>query len=257
MEVISLIFYQGPSVLDGQPIVAILTGYKHKGSQNAKTGRMLQTWILRSDVHPAVAAKDGSDYSICGDCKFRADPATSRKRRCYVRVHQAPAAIYRAYKANRYQVYSASSIQEGTLPASGVRLRMGSYGDPAAVPMGAWQELLGRVQHRTGYTHQWASPVAQWLAPYVMASCDSVAEYVLAKSMGWNAFVAHNHQDQKTRELLKAHGVKPCPSSAEWKAEGKPVVPCSTCLKCDGTKGDRMIAGHGVSKNRIGLKVLV
>jgi len=245
-----LIFYQGPSVLDGAPIVGILTGYNKKGSANGKTGRMLQTWILRSDVHPAVAAKDGSDYSICGDCKHRADAKTSRKRTCYVNVAYAPSAVYRAYKAGAYR-----TVEEWSLPnnTGSDNIRMGAYGDPASIPQSRWALLGISSRHRTGYTHQWKLQDAQWLKPYCMASCDSVAEYIEAKSMGWNAFVVHNHTDHKTRELLKLHGVKPCPSSAEWKAEGKPVVPCSTCLKCNGTRGSVMIAGHGASKNRIGL----
>lgn len=249
-----MIFYSGPSVLDGAPIVGILTGYKGKGSANGKTGRMLQTWILRSDIHPAIAARNGSDYSICGDCKHRSNPTTGSKRTCYVNVSYAPAAVYRAYKAGAYR-----TVEEWSLPdnSGSDTIRMGSYGDPASIPQSRWALLGISSRHRTGYTHQWKLQAAQWLKTYCMASCDSVAEYVEAKSMGWNAFVVHNHKDHKTRELLKLHGVKPCPSSAEWIAEGKPHVPCSTCLKCDGTKGDRMIGGHGVAKNRIGLRMVM
>ena len=46
------VLYEGPSLLDGEPIVAILTGLR-SSSGNRKTGAMLQTWILRADVSPA------------------------------------------------------------------------------------------------------------------------------------------------------------------------------------------------------------
>ena len=61
------IIYQGPSLLDGLPIVAIAT-YSDK---NTKTGKVLQTYIMRSDISPLEASKTGQDFSICGDCKFR------------------------------------------------------------------------------------------------------------------------------------------------------------------------------------------
>lgn len=44
----SSILYRGPSLLDGQPIVAIAI----VKSDNAKTGNMVQTYILREDIDP-------------------------------------------------------------------------------------------------------------------------------------------------------------------------------------------------------------
>ena len=63
-KVVSSVIYNGPSMLDGKPIivVGIIT------SNNAKTGNMLQTHIIRSDINPVTASKTGGDYSICGDC---------------------------------------------------------------------------------------------------------------------------------------------------------------------------------------------
>lgn len=64
------ILYEGPSVLDGAPIVAVLTGLKDK-SKNPKTGPMLQVWIMRSDIAPHLAQQSGQDDSVCGDCPLR------------------------------------------------------------------------------------------------------------------------------------------------------------------------------------------
>ena len=43
------IIYEGPSQIDGAPIVAIAT----LKSRNRKNGAMIQTWILRAYMHPA------------------------------------------------------------------------------------------------------------------------------------------------------------------------------------------------------------
>lgn len=45
------VLYEGPSVLDGAPIVAIAT----MSTKNAKTGAMVQTWILRANMAPLAA----------------------------------------------------------------------------------------------------------------------------------------------------------------------------------------------------------
>ena len=61
-----MIVYQGPSAIDGRPIVVILTGLKaRRGSKNAKTGTLVQSWILRADVEPHTAVKTGDDASVC------------------------------------------------------------------------------------------------------------------------------------------------------------------------------------------------
>lgn len=62
-----LIAYQGPSRIDGQPVVMIVTGEKGD-TANEKTGPMAQSWILRADMSPALAINQGEDKSICGSC---------------------------------------------------------------------------------------------------------------------------------------------------------------------------------------------
>lgn len=100
------VFYQGPSLFDGRPIVAIAT----IKSKNAKTGPMIQTWILRSRISPIRAISNGGDESICGTCPKRGHMAggMQRGRECYVRVDHAPLAIYRAYRRGRYPRFNAA-----------------------------------------------------------------------------------------------------------------------------------------------------
>jgi hypothetical protein len=50
-QVNGFIFYRGPSMLDGSPIIAVATGTA-RGSRNGKTGAEVQTWILRDDMSP-------------------------------------------------------------------------------------------------------------------------------------------------------------------------------------------------------------
>jgi hypothetical protein len=119
------ILYQGPSELDGEPIVCIATGFA-KASQNTKTGAEIQTWILRADLNPYAATQTGADASICGACKHRGtvepitqnptqgsarreapsgegNPTRNVGRTCYVRITMGgPAAVWRAYRNGAY-----------------------------------------------------------------------------------------------------------------------------------------------------------
>ena len=56
------IIYQGPSLLDGKPIVAIAT----TASRNVKTGSMVSIWIMRQDIDPvtfiATASRKVSEH---------------------------------------------------------------------------------------------------------------------------------------------------------------------------------------------------
>jgi len=104
MTASGLILYEGHSLIDGESIVCIATGLKQR-SLNAKTGPMVQTWILRDDVSPEAAVATGEDRSICGDCKLRGviqrlhnQEQVNRFRGCYVFVQQAPQAVWEAYK---------------------------------------------------------------------------------------------------------------------------------------------------------------
>lgn len=70
MNTNSIIVYDGPSIIDGKPIVVILTGLADS-SANGKTGNLVQSFIIRSDVEPHTALKTGDDVSVCGLCPHR------------------------------------------------------------------------------------------------------------------------------------------------------------------------------------------
>lgn len=237
------IIYQGASALDGAPIVVIATGFE-SGSTNRKTGSMVQTYVLRSDVDPVSAVRDGTDASICGNCTHRGTTATidgqskNTGRTCYVNVGQGALAVYRAYKRGIYP-----TLPEGQAPASGRKVRLGTYGDPAAAPAHVWQSLLRDSSGHTGYTHQWRSPQIQALRSICMASADSAADADEAQSQGWRTFrVGMWGEVERDRTGLSE---SLCPASAE---AGKKLT-CETCLACDGAgtakRGSIFIPAHG------------
>ena len=148
------IIYRGPSQIDGLPIVAIAT----YSDRNTKTGKVLQTYIIRSDISPLDASKSGQDFSICGDCKFRGETTSDPKRKqaknrtCYVNLGQGPTIVYKSFIRGVYPMASDhTSIVE--LGKNRV-VRLGSYGDPAAVPSHIWDELLSECVSHLAYSHQ-------------------------------------------------------------------------------------------------------
>ena len=64
------IVYEGPSELDGSPIVVIINKI-WAASKNGKTGALVQSFIIRSDINPVEALKTGDDAAICGHCIHR------------------------------------------------------------------------------------------------------------------------------------------------------------------------------------------
>lgn len=229
-----LIFYRGPSMLDGAPIVGIATGFA-KGSSNAKTGGdLIQTWILRSRIDPRNAAASGRDSSICGDCVHRGRiiKGANKNRSCYVTLHHAPRNIYETFRRG---VYKPSANLAESFAGRGVRL--GAYGDPAAIPFPIWEAVTSRAAFWTGYTHQWRD--FPELAAYCMASADSSGERAAASLLGFRTFRVRALADKvEAGEVI-------CPASAE---AGHKTT-CSACKACGGIGGkaraDIVIRAHG------------
>lgn len=233
-QVNGFIFYRGPSMLDGSPIIAIATGTA-RGSRNGKTGAEVQTWILRDDMSPVDAVKTGADAAICGTCVHRGD-GTGKARSCYVTVFQAPLVVW---KSAQRGLYPTLNEHAASLALSGKVVRLGSYGDPAAVPANVWRTLVAFTSGHTGYTHQWRTN--DDLRDLCMASCDSSFEQELAKAQGWRTFRVMRKGDRlNPREIA-------CPASAEAGAK----TSCSACKACGGTsskaKIDIAIIAHGAA----------
>jgi len=78
--------------------VVIATGLSRE-SKNTKTGDMVQLWILTKAENPVAAVKSGNDAIVCGACPLRGDHGAGRA--CYVKVFQAPLAIWKAYQVQK------------------------------------------------------------------------------------------------------------------------------------------------------------
>ena len=215
------VIYDGPSRLEGgTPIIAILT----MRSENRKTGDMPQIWMLRKDRAPTTAALDGTDDAVCGECAFRLYLARNNPDRanCYVTLVHGPNAIWKAYHAGSYPTSWPDRIVDP--------VRVGSYGDPAAVPLKIWREFIAHCWGGyTMYTHQWRR--FSGFRHYAMASVNSPAEQHLAAQRGWRTFrviqkkeaAQHNHIGEIT-----------CPATPE---AGRRTT-CKQCRICDGKKGE-------------------
>jgi hypothetical protein len=240
------VFYRGPSMIDGAPIVGIvLLG----DSANEKTGAMVQAYIIRADLHPVEASQTGADFSICGDCKHRgkyrllengAQIRIDGTRACYVQLGNGPSVVFKSLQGGLYPDAEPADIAP---MLRGRQVRLGAYGDPVAIPYGAWLALLAYVAGVTGYTHQWAAypEFAQWC----MASVDSSLERVFAKALGFRTFrVAPSVGWEKE----KGEGL--CPAS---KQAGRKLT-CIDCMACGGhsapNKADMMIPDHGPKRAR-------
>jgi len=213
------VIYDGPSRLDGERILVIVTGL-HKPTSNAKTGNMLQCWILRADLSPVNASKSGADKSVCGTCELRHYLAAGTGRPiCYVSLIHAPRAVWDAWTRGKYP-----TVQPHEIPRNRP-IRLGAYGDPSAVPLRVWRALCGHGH--TAYTHGWRTRPA--LATLAMASVDTPAEATEAQAKGWRTFRVRT---SAADPLLPSEIV--CPASTE----GGKRTTCTACQLCDGAHED-------------------
>lgn len=228
------ILWQGKSRIDGAPIVAIATWE----TSNEKTGNVVQTWILRTDMAPIQAVQTGEDRSICGACPLRglANGKTAVGRSCYVNLAFAPTGVYKAFLEGRYPVATDDMLRD---MVDGRPIRLGAYGDPVAVPRSAWARLLRHGNGHTGYTHQWRLPMARRYSDLLMASVESEQGAIEAIGKGWRYFRVRRATDAvMANEII-------CPASDE----GNRKRDCASCKACDGRTRDGqasvVIIGHG------------
>ena len=218
------IIYNGPSLLDGKPIVVIAT----YSNRNTKTGKVVQTYILRSDINPLEASKTGQDFSICGSCPMRGEVTTDPKRKiakgrkCYVNLGQGVLIVFKSYKRGVYSEGDPRTMGRDRF------VRVGTYGDPAAVPSEVWDELLAECETWTAYTHQ-----KPWRPDIAMQSADSYDEAKAHWANGRRTFrvIVDLGDIDKTKETL-------CPASKE---AGRRVQ-CTACKLCKGSSLAKSIA---------------
>ena len=206
------------------------------GGNNPKTDNdfksMVQTWIMLRDTPPHEAVKSGNDEGVCGNCIQRPSVGGA----CYVKTFQAPLSIWRAYKRGNYNsVINLENLR-------GAELRLGSYGDPSAVPFDIWRNLIDKVQPRlmTGYTHQMSHKAFdKRMAEVCMISADTPKVALKAHAQGFRTF----RMTTDTEQLLPNEII--CPNDTDG-------VKCIDCGLCDGA-GDKpniAILAHGALAKR-------
>jgi hypothetical protein len=206
--------------LNAEPIRVILTPH----SSNRKTGNMPQVWILSDRVDPVDAFPTGADTSICGDCPLRSK-AGGGNGKCYVNKGHGPLAIWAA--DNYIDCTSGRGPSwDAMLDVIGARIvRLGAYGDPAAVPIHIWKRI--RKHRRTvGYTHQWRR-LSPGVWGFLMASVDTRADAIAARRRGYRTFrTLWADRADAERSPLPGAEVE-CPA---WRG-----VTCAACGLCCGT----------------------
>lgn len=230
----SAVIYRGPSLLDGKPIVviAVLSG------RNRKTGLMVQTYILRSDIDPREANRTGEDFSICGTCPLKGTPnpepgKLALGRGCYVNIGQGVLITYKHFLKGGYPTISGHAAIAAL--GAGNMVRVGTYGDGAAVPGYIWESLLSQAKGWTGYSHQAATPGANFNPAWFMQSVENAEQARAAWALGRRTFRVVNSDAE-----IVAGAEIVCPSNRG--------VQCTDCGLCKGNsvKGKSIvIEAHG------------
>jgi len=210
------VIHRGPSKIDGQPIIVVAVW----SSKNRKTGDMLQTYIMRSDIDPLTANKYGEDYSICGNCALRGTPTLdptkkqAEDRPCYVVLGQGPTVVWNGLQRGIYPDYT--NRQQRRALGRGRMVRIGTYGDGAAAPRFVWDDLLFEAEGHNAYSHNGGDP------RIYMQSADTLPQAQAAWSSGFRTFrVVHDTSHLQPNEIL-------CPSSRG--------VQCVDCRLCGGSQ---------------------
>jgi hypothetical protein len=209
------IAWEGKSLLDGTPIVLILTCLE-RPSANVKTGQMVQSIVIRQDISPMEAVLEGKDDAVCGNCPLR-------RTACYVDLRPFNT-VWRVYKKGGYPRVTSAILERARRRSR--QLRITAYGDPSAVPLKTWEYLLSYFPRSTGYSHQWRDLDASW-SKFLMASCDHPEDYLLAKKEGWGTFRVINEGDELFPEEIV------CPNRKD------DTVTCEMCGLCSGTQKKR------------------
>lgn len=258
----SRVVWRGVSMIDGKtPIMAVLT-FKSDNEKltaggnatataaqviaQAQQPRIAQLWIFVEGQHPLDSIKSGQDAAICGNCPHRYSYDTNGQplagsRTCYVSTHGGMPSVWRG----AYQK-PVTAISDPILRAvlSVCFLRIGAYGDPAALPYElvnelaaiAGQKLPALRSKSVGYSHAWRT-CDQRFRSLLMASCDTQEDVRSAVALGWRPFFAPldgANVAAKSTKIADA-SLTLCLSANE--REGATVA-CWQCGLCDGRKND-------------------
>ena len=227
---------------NGDRIVLTLSGLSTP-SVNGKTSDMLQAAIMPADVMPSDAIKTGQDAIVCGGCPLRPG-ADGDGPRCYVMTWRGIDGVWRsivktATATIRSIAGTLAPLRGCSDPSAGhnrnvcerrghttgrpVPIRLGTWGDPALIPLPVIRELAAPGRLRTGYSHQWRECDPEYRR-WLMASIDgdnAAVDRADANARGWSTY------------RVRAAGEAPLPGAVECP---HPAVSCSECGLCCGAE---------------------
>lgn len=205
-----MILHTGKSRFNGENFAVVATGFD-RPSKNVKTGEMIQITILPTDQSPSESNKNykaGKNHPVCGDCILI-------NRGCYVRVEQAPDAIYKSMNAGNYEEFDNDAfINE--------RVRFGAWAEPTLIPIRVLKKIIGVIKNWTGYSHQYGKKWAQPYKNYFMASVSNLLDKEKANKLGWRTFrIVKDVSEKLPDEVI-------CPNYTHQ-------VECYDCCLCRGS----------------------
>jgi len=217
--------WAGPSELDAEPIMLVIMRGGNDPSENGKTGDVLQVAVMSQREPPGYAYRNGRDGSVCPQACVHRSKLRGGMGTCYV-----DKAKLRAAWNNAKRLVQAGVV--GVAPEfwHGAIVRLGSEGDPAAVPRDVLVSIVSQCAAHTGYTARWRT-LDRAEYGYLMASCATVADAEQARAAGWRIFAAGVTPDD---EQGLAEMLPPCPADA---MPGR--VQCVSCLGCGGERPNR------------------
>jgi hypothetical protein len=190
----SAVVYRGPSRYDRKTQIRAVLVFN---SANVKTGNMVQLYVLNDAAPPHVAIKTGEDQSVCGSCPYR----PTLDGGCYVLTFQGPLNTWRHSHGEVTPLRKVAPLLKGRA------LRLGAYGDVAALPPRLVASLVRAVKGRvTGYTHghkYGGLKFVSHLRTSCMLSVESESDAKQAWLAGWRTFrgVSPESAPLKGREI--------------------------------------------------------
>lgn len=224
----SAVVWEGPSEFTGRD-VEVLVQCLRTPSTNEKTGAMVQVSIVQAGENPSLLRDTPREQDVCGDC-----PGQKRLVGWCYEDWQPWLIGQQRRRAERVRLAPAAELLRGRA------VRLGAYGDPAAVPFGVWERLLEHVASWTGYTHAWRTCDPRF-RELLMASVESHPAAIEAELAGWRYFrIRHPAAPVLSNELV-------CLNEARGSR-------CADCSFCDGARAapNVVITVHGPRASRFG-----
>lgn len=207
-------------IWEGDKIFAALTGLT-TDSKNTKTGNMLGVSILPATEKPSDSIKHKADGPQCGGCSLAA--ATPGPWSCYVN----PVSLNAVWTATVRK--KVSKMVSKFLELNRTPIRVGTYGDPAFLPLRLLKKLVSGRKW-TGYTHQWETCSPEY-SQYLMASIDRTNSKSAAIAMGYRTYRILGEADTLAEDEIM------CPH---------PAVQCADCRLC---------SGNGIKAKNIAVRI--